>query len=132
MESAESGSQTKKDLTAKISHPKMGVVRYSTVYFSVDEPIMFSCFFSNTPHKYVGIQVEHFELKGVVYRSYLFVGALDNEIRAMESKPGFLRKYLSSSPVLWCNISGDDVTWKEFKGAPPFYLPIEEATLKCY
>lgn len=108
----------------------MGDIMYSTVYFSfAGDPVMFTCFFNKTPHKYVGIQVENFPLDDITVKSYYFVGALDNEIRAMETKPGVLRDYLSSRPVIWCNMFGDNLTWKNFKRVESFYLPTEKATL---
>ena len=113
----------------KMRHPSLGELKYSVVYFKIDSPILFSCFFDKSEDMYVGVKVEDFKTNGKRVESWYFCGVLENEIRMLESTPGKLKEIFDSRPVLWCNKHGDVVTWKKHNGVAPFYSFCEKATL---
>lgn len=118
-------------MTKEIVHPSYGQVRYSAVYFSLEEPVLFSCYFENTPDKYVGVMVEDFENGNNRIQSFYFVGVLENELRILEKKPGKLRELFDHRPVLWFNrhSTGREV-WEKHQGVMPFYSFSEFASLR--
>ena len=123
-----SGSQRPIGLT-KMKHPEFGEIKYSTVYFKVNEPILFTCFFDNTPDKYVGVMVEDFESDGKKIQSWYFVGVSQNELRYIESTPGGMKKLFESRPLWWCNRNGDVYTWKKQRFLSSSYSFCDRATL---
>lgn len=110
-------------------HPSLGKLYYNTVYFAVEEPILFTCFFDNFEDMYVGVKVEDFLTQGKRVESWYFCGVLENEVKMLESKPGKLKEIFDNRPVIWCNKHGDIITWKKHSRVAPFYSFAEETTL---
>lgn len=113
----------------KMRHPSLGELFYSTVYFSVESPVLFTCYFDNSDEKYVGVKVEDFFYNEKKIESWYFVGVLDNEIKMLETKPGKLKEIFNTRPVIWCNKHGDTLTWRKSNGVADFYQFNEDATL---
>ncbi len=114
-----------------IVHPEHGEVKYSTVYFSIEEPVLFSCYFENSPDKYVGVMVEDFEFGSTRVQSFYFAGVLENELRVLEKRPGKLKDLFDHRPVLWYNRhSTGQEKWEQHQGVLPFYSFNEFASLR--
>lgn len=113
----------------KMRHPSLGELRYSNVYFKIDEPILFTCFFDKTDNMYVGIKVEDFVTNNKRVESWYFCGVVESEVRLLEKTPGKLKEMFDTRPLVWCNKHGDVITWKKHNGAAPFYSFCERSTL---
>lgn len=114
-----------------IHHPNYGEIKYSTVYFAIDEPVLFSCYFSEVPDKYIGMMVEDFEHKGNRIRSWYFAGVLQNEISMLETTAGKMKELFSRRPVLWHTKHDNGYSlWEKHQGVIPFYAPTDRMTLK--
>lgn len=112
-----------------MKHPSLGELFYSTVYFAVETPVLFTCYFNESDEKYVGVKVEDFVTDGKRVESWYFVGVLDNEIKMLETTPGKLKEIFNTRPVIWCNRHGDTYTWRKNNGIAEFYQFNEDATL---
>lgn len=114
-----------------IVHPDFGEVKYSAVYFRLDEPILFTCYFSESDEKYVGIMVEDFEHNSKRVQSFYFAGVADNELRMLESKPGKLKELFAHRKVWWFNRHSDGREyWERQNGVLDYYNFTERASLK--
>ena len=112
-----------------MKHPEFGDLKYSEVYFKLEEPILFTCYFSNTPDKYVGIMVEDFEMDDIRIKSWYFAGVLQNEISMLERVPGKLKELFEQRPVWWCNDNNGKIVWKKQPRVFSAYSFCETATL---
>lgn len=110
-------------------HPSLGKLYYNCVYFAMDDPILFTCYFDNFEDMYVGVKVEDFTSKGKHIESWYFCGVLENEIRMLETTPGKLKEIFDTRPVIWCNKHGNTITWRKHEGVAPFYSFAEDSTL---
>lgn len=118
-----------------ISHPEYGNIKFQSIYFALEKPILFSCYFENTPDKYVGMMVEDFEDLDCQINSYYFAGILSNELHMIENKVGKLREFFKNRPVWWMNHrigpDTDNQRWAKHSNINPMYLPTEKTKL-CY
>ena len=114
---------------ASLKHPEFGHIKYSAIYFKLDEPIMFTCYFNNSEDKYVGVMVEDFEANKHKVQSWYFVGVAENEVRMLETTPGKLKELFESRPVWWCNRTNGSITWKKQNGISAIYQFCDRSTL---
>jgi hypothetical protein len=118
-----------------IGHPEFGEVKYSTIYFEMEEPILFSCTFQNTPDKYIGMRVDEIGDFDSTIKVYYFVGVLNNEISLLEKKQGKLKELFDNRPVLKCvaRITGEDIvqSWYKKDKIDYAYSPTDKASLQC-